>query len=275
MGTITKSNTFAANTVIESAKVNTNFDEIIAVINGSISAANLASNAVTTAKITDANVTAAKLATDSVETAKIKDDAVTTDKILDDAVTTDKILDDAVTTAKILDNNITTAKILDDNVTEAKLAIPKNSILVVADQKVANTAGGTFTSGDWRTRDLNTVRHNTISGASLASNQITLPAGTYYIYAEAQASKVKHHQIKLYDVTNSVDLVIGRNTYIAEDGDVSDGDSSLIATFLLSGESALEIRHICSHSRSNDGFGRASNFGVVEVYTQVYIAQIA
>jgi len=51
----------------------------------------IADDAITTVKILDANVTAAKLATD--------------------AVTTDKIVDDAVTTVKILDNNVTAAKI--------------------------------------------------------------------------------------------------------------------------------------------------------------------
>src|SRR5690242_14620433 len=42
-----------------------------------------------------------------------------------------------------------------------------------------DAAGGTFTSGAWRTRTLNEELRNTL-GASLASNQITLPAGSYY-----------------------------------------------------------------------------------------------
>lgn len=57
------------------------------VVDASITAAKLATDAVETAKIKDANVTAAKLATDAVETAKIKDANVTTGKIADDAVT--------------------------------------------------------------------------------------------------------------------------------------------------------------------------------------------
>ena len=31
-----------------------------------------------------------------------------------------------------------------------------SSYAIIADQKTQNTAGGTFTSGAWRTRDLNT-----------------------------------------------------------------------------------------------------------------------
>ena len=51
------------------------------VTDGAITAAKLASDAVTTVKILDANVTAGKLATDAVETAKIKDANVTIAKL--------------------------------------------------------------------------------------------------------------------------------------------------------------------------------------------------
>jgi len=73
----------------------------IRVKDGGISAAKLASDAVTTAKILDANVTTAKLA----------DNAVTTAKITDANVTAAKLASDAVTTAKILDANVTNAKL--------------------------------------------------------------------------------------------------------------------------------------------------------------------
>lgn len=92
------------------------------VADGSITAAKLASDAVTTIKILDANVTAAKLATDAVTTAKIAAANVTAAKMAPNSVATTNIQDDAVTTAKILNANVTTAKILDGNVTEAKLA---------------------------------------------------------------------------------------------------------------------------------------------------------
>jgi len=45
----------------------------------------------------------------------------------------------------------------------------------------ANTAGGTATAGAMRIRPLNTTVVNTISGCSLSSDQITLPAGTYIL----------------------------------------------------------------------------------------------
>lgn len=77
MSTINKPHEFSPNTTASSSQVNDNFDTIYNEFNGSISAANLASNAVTTAKITDSNVTTAKIADSNVTTAKIADGAVT------------------------------------------------------------------------------------------------------------------------------------------------------------------------------------------------------
>ena len=54
------------------------------------------------------------------------------------------------------------------------------------DQKASGTAGGDFTSGAWQTRTLNTEVFNTITGSALAANQVTLPAGTYFLLGAAQ-----------------------------------------------------------------------------------------
>lgn len=70
MSTINKPHEFSPNTTASSSQVNDNFDTIYNEFNGSISAANLASNAVTTAKITDSNVTTAKIADTAVTAAK-------------------------------------------------------------------------------------------------------------------------------------------------------------------------------------------------------------
>lgn len=76
MTTISKPNTFSANTTISSAAVNANFDTLYNDYNGGISAANLAANAVTTAKIADANVTTAKIADANITSAKLATGAV-------------------------------------------------------------------------------------------------------------------------------------------------------------------------------------------------------
>ena len=54
-------------------------------------------------------------------------------------------------------------------------------MLHVQDQKAYNVNGQTSVVNSWTSRDLNTVIINQIPGASLVSNSINLPAGTYYV----------------------------------------------------------------------------------------------
>lgn len=71
MGLISKPNTFAPSTTIDSSDVNANFDTIYNEFNGNISSANLDSSAVDSGSLADGAVTTAKLGTGSVTTAKL------------------------------------------------------------------------------------------------------------------------------------------------------------------------------------------------------------
>ena len=57
---------------------------------------------------------------------------------------------------------------------------------MVVNEQSKGTAGGTSSNG-YNDRVLNTEKKNTITGASLSSNEITLPAGDYYVEAWAAA----------------------------------------------------------------------------------------
>lgn len=150
------------------------------------------------------------------------------------------------------------------------VAIPT---LHVQDQKAANTAGGTFTSGSWQTRDLNTVVTNTITGASLASNQITLPAGIYDVEASAPAYAVGQHKAKLM-VSAGADLLIGTSEYI-DASDPTMSRSLVRGRIVLAAETVLELRHRCAVTAATNGFGTPSNFAVIEVYSDVLIRKVA
>jgi hypothetical protein len=147
-----------------------------------------------------------------------------------------------------------------------------DNILIVEDEKTANTAGGTFTSGAWRTRDLNTVRVNRVTGASLSSNQITLPAGTYRIFASAPAFNVTQHKLRLYNVTSSVKILDGTSERSVSNTTTR---SIIIGEFTITVQSALIIEHRCASSLTIDGFGIVSNFSEPEIYTQVLIQRLA
>lgn len=146
-------------------------------------------------------------------------------------------------------------------------------LLHVRDEKTQNTAGGTFTSGAWRTRDLNTVKTNEILGASLASNQITLPVGTYEVEGYAPALKVDGHQARLYDTTGAAVLITGTAEYSAAAGYYATTRSLLRGRFALTATSAIELQHRAQITEATDGFGGPANFGT-EVFAEVLIRKV-
>jgi hypothetical protein len=93
-----------------------------------------------------------------------------------------------------------------------------SAYLCYQDQKAQNTAGGTLTSGAWRTRDINTEVADTGGNGSVAANQITLGAGTYRVAAAFQGYGIARHQIRLYNTSDSAVVVTGHTAYA--NGDV-------------------------------------------------------
>lgn len=145
--------------------------------------------------------------------------------------------------------------------------------LIINDEKPSGTPAGTFTSGDWRDRVLNAIVVNTIPGASLSANTITLPAGDYYISASAPALNVDEHQAKIRDVTVNQNLIIGSS----ERTTVSGGTitrSFVTGRVSLDSEKDLKLQHRCSATRATDGFGEFCSFSVVEVYANIYIKKV-
>lgn len=158
-------------------------------------------------------------------------------------------------------------------VTAFKRQTPLVKIAIFEDQKAQNTAGGTFTTGADRTRDLN-VEVSDLSGfASLSSNQFTLSAGTYEIMWSAPASACGDHQSWLYNVSDSAVAQRG-SSGTCDTADSATGYSSGFAVVTISSSKAFEIRHRCSSTRATFGFGNQANFGT-EVYTRVVARKIA
>jgi len=148
-------------------------------------------------------------------------------------------------------------------------------VMHVQDQKAYNVAGGTFTSGAWRTRTLNTILSNTITGASLASNQITLPAGTYKVTASAPAYAVNSHTIRFYNTSDSVKLIDGRNLYATASSSV-ESVSLLCGLFTITSEKICELQHQCQTTKTTNGLGVEVLFaGETSIYADVFIEKLA
>jgi hypothetical protein len=149
-----------------------------------------------------------------------------------------------------------------------------NDYILISDQKSANTDGGSFTSGAWRTRTLNTEVSDSGNHASVASNQITLAAGTYRVRASAPGKQCNGHMVKLYNITNSVDILLGTSMF-AGSGSTGENRSEVVGEFTIAAPKVIELQHRCETTRNTDGFGGPANIGETETYAIVELVKVA
>lgn len=163
------------------------------------------------------------------------------------------------------DGIVDTDMIAASTITAAKLASGVKgkiaSYALIADVKASNAEGGAFTSGAWRTRDLNTEISDADSIVSISSNQFTLGAGSYLIKWSANAYRVASHQTRLYNATISANVQHGSSNYSASTG-LAAPDSIGAARITLSGSTVFEIQHRSYSSKSSNGFGIGATGGV-------------
>ncbi|SHH46913.1 hypothetical protein [Bradyrhizobium erythrophlei] len=135
----------------------------------------------------------------------------------------------------------------------------------------------------WVQASLNTVKTNEIAGASLSSNQITLPGGTYFVdalmpYALATNTSISTaFRARLSNLTTASVLQSGQSVYFQISGVVGvsrldQGSVGVRGRFFLATSSILELQSFKSASNVNVpfGFGQAT-----EVYGEVLIWKLA
>ena len=145
------------------------------------------------------------------------------------------------------------------------------SIMHVREQQSTGTAGGTSAAAGMQTRTLNTVVRNTISGASLASNQVTLPVGTYRIYASAPAVNSGMHSLRLIDASDSSILAYGSAEYSAVNAQTR---SVITVELLFATSKTVYLQHYTAASRATDGLGVASSNGSA-VFSEMFIEKVS
>lgn len=134
----------------------------------------------------------------------------------------------------------------------AGTANPFGAQLLHARYEVSPGIGGqTWTSSAWNTQSLNTVKLNQISGASLFSNAITLPAGTYRVQASVvqgysiSGSASLRAKLRIRNTTTGNTIAYGQNAVAgASASTVINGNFAmfLFETFVLSGTSTVELQ---------------------------------
>jgi hypothetical protein len=176
-------------------------------------------------------------------------------------IITPSITDDAIDNTKLdLGDDYT----FTGTVEGAGGGIFESQLLHIRDEKAQGTDGG-GSGNAVLTRDLNTVKVNEITGASLSSNQITLPSGTYYVEGVTATFASGETQLYLYNVTDTSFEVNG----------ISHHSQSPVMSgrFTISAQKVFEIRYNSSNGEST-GRGRNSNEST-EVYTDVKIWKVA
>jgi hypothetical protein len=121
-----------------------------------------------------------------------------------------------------------------------------------ADEQLSGAAPAAATVGAWTKRTLTVEKRNAVTGASLSSGAVTLPAGIYDAEAalavyNASASQGCSAMARLYDATNGVTLVSGMGTGI---GLLTGVVSAARGSFTLAGAASVELQYFCQATGS-------------------------
>ena len=145
-----------------------------------------------------------------------------------------------------------------------------SSYAIIADQKTSGSAGGTFTSGAWRERDLQVELADPDGIVSISSNQFTLAAGTYLIRWDAPAVNCGVSQSRLYNVTDTAVVGLTTTNTTNLEGYKSGSSVSGVARTTIAGSKVFSIEHQCITTFAAAGLGINGGFGT-EQYTTVEI----
>lgn len=141
------------------------------------------------------------------------------------------------------------------------------------DQKTSGTDGGTATGGAWATRTLNTTVNNSITSCSLSSNQISLPAGTYKVFAGTPGQQIGTFQCRLYNVTDSSVAVLGLNAKQDSSNDTT-AMAILTGNFTITGTKTFELQMYPQSTKNQNGFGSQTGNGSSERYSFISIEKV-
>jgi hypothetical protein len=95
--------------------------------------------------------------------------------------------------------------------TFAAPTVPPPTTFFAVDEQADGVNATAAVANAWTVRELNTVKYNNIAGASLASNQITLPAGKFFFNAVLPIRRADRYKTRLVNVADGTVLAYGTN----------------------------------------------------------------
>jgi len=160
--------------------------------------------------------------------------------------------------------------------TSAAAPVTDGKIIYAVHVEASNTDGGAATSGSWEDRDLNTLRQDDTGQASLATQTLTIPAGTYECLFGGMCYQTDRFQVRLFDDTNSSVLASGGNGF-AENSTVAPDWSEGTVKFTATTSIDIKLQTQVQTNKSVSGYGIAmgSQFTVTEeFYAYVWLRKV-
>ena len=135
-----------------------------------------------------------------------------------------------------------------------------------------STDAGTFTSGAWQVRPLNSERSSQ-TWASLSGNVVTLDAGTYHVEASAPAYYCNQHVTRI--TVDDVEELRGTAEYTLVPSGAVQTRSFVSGRITLASQLGLKLEHRCATTKSNNGFGVTHGFTGDSVYADLKIYKLS
>ena len=125
----------------------------------------------------------------------------------------------------------------------------------VHDSGTSTSYFGAYTTGDWRTRDIDTEISDEDGIVTISSNQFTLQAGNYFIRFACSMYHCGNHAIRLRNITDSSTAGVGEPNY-------SYTYSSMLMTtgtcrVSIDGAKVFEVQGYPSITKATNGLGFA------------------
>ena len=109
---------------------------------------------------------------------------------------------------------------------------------------VTSAVQSTTTSNSWAHLPLDTVKTNEVTGASLGSGNLTLPAGTYSSNSFTQFYRVDGYMARLRNITDGVNVIDGNGGHTwSQPNDASTCTSYMLGRFTLSGTKVIQMQY--------------------------------
>ncbi len=118
--------------------------------------------------------------------------------------------------------------------------------------EASSVAAGSNSGNSNNQRTLNSTVVNQISGASVSSNDVTLPAGTYIIDGYANAFRLNRHFLRWYNSTDASYIINGQSMFADANNEVQNL-ATISGRFTISAQKTFALMHYTqsSHSQSN------------------------